>query len=109
MLRQETEWNCWFCWSNQMVPGFGLTDGTEITPEGYAFQQATGGNMTAIDERAAQLTPEIIGAPLSEEIEMDGGVKLKAYYNGILIEVPAAGVYAVAEATVAHLFRPGSG
>lgn len=110
MLRAETEWAAWFCFSSGMVSGFGLVDEQGYpTEEGYAFQAATGGTMTAIDERAAQLTPEIIGAPLSAEIEMDGGIKVKAFYNGALLEIPGAGVYALSEATVADLFVKRSG
>lgn len=64
--------------------------------------------MTAIDQRAEELG-EKLGPALSEELELGSGVKVKAFFNAVLLEVPSAGVYCLAEASVAPLFVPGPG
>jgi hypothetical protein len=106
MLAEETGCAAWFCWSDGMVAPFGLIDaaGNE-KPEYAAFCAATGGTMTAIEERAAQIGPEMLGEPLGDEIEL-GPIKLRPYYNATLVEIPGAGVYALSEATVADRFLP---
>ena len=58
--------------------------------------------MTAIEERAAQLG-EVLGPPLTQELPISL-CTIRAYYNGALLYIPGAGVYCLAEATVAHLF-----
>lgn len=61
--------------------------------------------MTAIEDRAngADIKDKL-GDALTGEIELGGGVKLKAYYNALLLDVPGAGVYALPEGTVAQSF-----
>jgi hypothetical protein len=59
--------------------------------------------MTNIDERAKELG-EKLGQALSKEKSLTG-VKIKAFENALLIEIPGAGVYALPEATVAYKFR----
>lgn len=60
--------------------------------------------MSAIDDRAAQWGEERLGPPMSEERELVNGVRYRAYYNAILWEIPGAGVYTHAEASVADRF-----
>jgi hypothetical protein len=64
--------------------------------------------MSAIDDRAAELEVKL-GNRLSGALELAGGAKLKGYENGILLEFPGAGVYTLAEATVAGQFLSGGG
>jgi len=64
--------------------------------------------VTNIDTRAEELG-EKLGPPLSEELELGSGVKVKAFFNAVLLEVPSAGVYCLAEASVAPIFVPGPG
>ena len=86
-----------------------LTQAREV----LAAQPTQGGtNMSAISERATQIGAEKLGGadqntmgqPLSEEIEMGGGVRLQAYWNCLLIEVPGAGVYPIPAANVLGVF-----
>jgi hypothetical protein len=64
--------------------------------------------MSAIDQRAEELGDKL-GPALSEEIEIAEGVRIKAYFNAILMEVEPAGVYCLSEASVAPTFVPGPG
>ncbi len=59
--------------------------------------------MTSIDDREQQLGAEKLGPALTEEAVIE--VKIKAFENAILWDVPGAGVYTLAEATVADRFR----
>lgn len=44
MLNRHDSWDsAWFCWSNQMVNGFGLYDHDKLTAEGHAMSAALGG------------------------------------------------------------------
>lgn len=66
----------------------------------------TEGPMTAIDERAAEAAiKDALGAALTEEIPLTD-CTVRAYNNALLIDVPGAGVYCLAEATVAEGFPP---
>jgi hypothetical protein len=66
-------------------------------------------NMTAIEERAAQLGPDKLGnggQPLTDELPLTE-CTIRAYYNCALLEIPGAGVYALKEATVPEAtFQP---
>lgn len=64
--------------------------------------------MTAIDERAEELGTKL-GPPLSAELPLGSGVKVKGFFNAVLLDVPGAGVYCLAEASVAPTFVPGPG
>lgn len=59
--------------------------------------------MSEIDERAKQLEDQL-GAELTKERTLRG-VKIKAFENALLINIPGAGVYCLPEATVAEKFR----
>ena len=63
--------------------------------------------MTSIDDRAKELGAKL-GEALTKEKSLTG-VKVKAYENALLIDVPGAGVYVLPEATVAYKFRPTPG
>jgi len=60
--------------------------------------------VTAIEDRAAELGAKL-GPPLTQELPISL-CTVRAYYNGALLQIPGAGVYCVAEATVAQLFVP---
>lgn len=57
-----------------------------------------------IEERAAQLGPQVLGARLAPDVSIGRGVKLAAFYNAVLLQVRGE-VYVLAEATVANKFR----
>jgi hypothetical protein len=58
---------------------------------------------SAIETRAAELAAKL-GNALTGELDLGSGVKLKAFDNAVLLEVPGAGVYTLAEASVAAIF-----
>lgn len=96
-----------FCYHPYL--GFGLIDAqNHPTPDYQIFKAFAkqGGTMTAIDERAAQLGDKL-GEALAPERVIE--LRVKAFNNALLVDVPGAGVYALAEATVADKFldRPG--
>ena len=110
MLDVWTAGSAYFAWHD--VDGLGLhdSDGNQ-KPEYHAFKAALEGvpTMTAIDEREAQLAAagKDLGQALAEEAVIE--MRVKPFYNALLLDVGAAGVYCVAEATVADKFldRPG--
>jgi hypothetical protein len=55
MLREEAGGAAWFCWESAMVPGFGLLDHGEKTPEYHAFAEA---NMSAPTDQAPKSLEE---------------------------------------------------
>jgi GH25 family lysozyme M1 (1,4-beta-N-acetylmuramidase) len=63
--------------------------------------------MTAIDDRAEQLKDQL-GEALGPERPLMVGcdIMIRPYYNAWLIDIPGAGVYTVAEASVGNLFLP---
>lgn len=60
--------------------------------------------MTAIDDRAAEIGEAKLGPPLTDEYEVGGGRTERAYYYGILRQIPGAGVYLLPEGTTANRF-----
>jgi Glycosyl hydrolases family 25 len=62
--------------------------------------------MTNIDERAAQWGEAKLGVPLTAERELlpGSGIFYRCYFNATLWDYPGAGVYTVAEASVADRF-----
>lgn len=124
-----------FCWSDAMVPGFGLLDANGPTPALISFRQAAErlvlsppaaihsqndkvqdrfwrrGLPMSIEERAEQLGPEKLGDRLTDVITLRrpvrgrGAVKIAGYYNGVLLDIDGE-TWALSEATVVDKFRP---
>jgi hypothetical protein len=112
MLRAETGWATWFCWSDGMVPGFGLVNEDGILKEeGLAFQEA---NMSE-DAPAPKSLEEAEGRPdwqLGERWNAQaiiewGDLRIGTYWYGLGFQ-RGEDVWQVPDVSVTSHFFPGA-
>jgi hypothetical protein len=85
MLNEETDWHCWFCWSDGMVPGFGLIE-NDVAYEAFQSLQLVEVGMKL--EQAEKAPDWVLGKrwnniPISE---WGNGERAGWYEHGIGLE-----------------------
>lgn len=90
MLREETEWDCFFVWSDGCVRPFGLLDINGVPkPEYFAFQAAATGGTTMSLEQAEQAADWPLGPRWPENptiSEWGNGERCGWYTYGAALE-----------------------